>query len=419
MKTLAVLTAVMLALAPVAQASAGPLREVPASHWAYDAVAELTTMGLVEGYPVSAFRGDRAITRYEMAVVVARVLARLDAARVPAPPPPLATVHRLVTEFRVELQALGIRIGAVEGALAGLWARTAGPQRAGVIGTVYDFSLTGSLRGSITLGYADPLLQVGRSLGETTSSSLIAEGYNSGVLFHDAVGAKGGGRLSMPAAETSPTFYGGTLGEGGSADWQLASWTGGSPPLGISSGSAWGLDIGGRSAEGRRAFADWATLSNIPSLAATPPAGVPSVQISAIVDLARFGISTWSASLDLGYRSTGSRAIVGLSPVHHSAAFLDGQDYTWTTRGWLARLNLSFTPRTTGSILYERGSVIPTGQPYAEWALRMAHLMATNTTVSLNYYRTSCGIPGGTPCPGFAAAGEIDRLYRAELLYSW
>jgi hypothetical protein len=375
MKTLAVLTAVMLALAPVAQASAGPLREVPASHWAYDAVAELTTMGLVEGYPVSAFHGDRAITRYEMAVVVARVLARLDTARPPTPPSAFPTIQRLVVEFRPELRGLGIRAGTAEDDLKAMSSSAAGPRIAGV-------------------WRMDPW--------RITRDSVSLAPSRSERLSDDAMNAVGAGVSRRDLS-----------------DWVLLSGTVGLPPLAGFGGSGWGLDISRRPAEGRGAFADWATWSNIPSLAAPPLAGAAPVQVGGILDLARFGINTWSGNLDLGYRHPGSHAAGGLPPVHTYATIFPSQEQTRRLGGWLVRLTLSFTPRTTGSIYYERGRVIPTGQPYTEWALRMAHRMAPNTTVALNYYRTRCGVPGGTPCPGSASAGETERFYRAELLYSW
>ena len=55
-----------------------PFADVPKDHWAYDSVAELAAAGLVIGYPDGTFKGDRQFTRYEMAMVFARILGRLD-----------------------------------------------------------------------------------------------------------------------------------------------------------------------------------------------------------------------------------------------------------------------------------------------------------------------------------------------------
>ena len=72
MKPLAVSAAVLLFLTCLAPVSAAPLPEVPADHWTYDAITELSARGFIVGYPTGSFGGDRAITRYEMATIVAR-----------------------------------------------------------------------------------------------------------------------------------------------------------------------------------------------------------------------------------------------------------------------------------------------------------------------------------------------------------
>lgn len=80
-KGLALTLAVAMAWAVAAPAFAqgNPFRDVPLDHWAYDAIAELASAGLVEGYPDGTFGGERTFTRYEMAMVFARILARFEA----------------------------------------------------------------------------------------------------------------------------------------------------------------------------------------------------------------------------------------------------------------------------------------------------------------------------------------------------
>lgn len=73
----AAIMAFALIAAPVS-AQVTPFRDVPADHWAYDAVERLSEVNLVEGYPDGTFGGDRTFTRYEMAMVFARTLARLE-----------------------------------------------------------------------------------------------------------------------------------------------------------------------------------------------------------------------------------------------------------------------------------------------------------------------------------------------------
>ena len=132
MRKVALAIAASLVLAVVAPAFSQPFADVPTDHWAFDAIAELAAKGIVEGYPDGTFKGDRAMTRYEMAMVVARLLARIEAIKIPAPAPPvkvpppevsradITTLQRLINEFRAELAALGVRVTAVEEELAAL-----------------------------------------------------------------------------------------------------------------------------------------------------------------------------------------------------------------------------------------------------------------------------------------------------------
>jgi hypothetical protein len=53
-------------------------KDVPNDHWAYDAVNMLEVKGIVEGYPDNLFKGDNQITRYEMSMIVARLVAKLE-----------------------------------------------------------------------------------------------------------------------------------------------------------------------------------------------------------------------------------------------------------------------------------------------------------------------------------------------------
>ncbi len=66
-----------LLVVPARQAArATPFADVPASRWAYQYLQSLQADGLIEGYPDGEFKGDRPLTRYEMAAIVARVSRR-------------------------------------------------------------------------------------------------------------------------------------------------------------------------------------------------------------------------------------------------------------------------------------------------------------------------------------------------------
>lgn len=50
--------------------------DTPENHWAYDYVAVVAGNGILEGYPNGRFDGSRAMTRYEMAAVIYRLMTK-------------------------------------------------------------------------------------------------------------------------------------------------------------------------------------------------------------------------------------------------------------------------------------------------------------------------------------------------------
>lgn len=53
--------------------------DVPAGHWAAEAIAQLTELGIITGYPDGTFGGTRPLNRYEVAVIAVRILNYVDA----------------------------------------------------------------------------------------------------------------------------------------------------------------------------------------------------------------------------------------------------------------------------------------------------------------------------------------------------
>lgn len=95
--------AIAMALGITASAyAANPFSDVPQGHWAYASIMELVQAGVVEGYPGSTFGGDKLLTRYEMAQVVAKAMANG------------ANVDKLAAEFADELDTLGVRVAKLE-----------------------------------------------------------------------------------------------------------------------------------------------------------------------------------------------------------------------------------------------------------------------------------------------------------------
>ena len=77
-KRFALVLAIVLMASTLTPVFASPFADVPADHWAYDAIVELAAAGLIEGYPDGTYGGARMMTRYEAAMVFARALRRLE-----------------------------------------------------------------------------------------------------------------------------------------------------------------------------------------------------------------------------------------------------------------------------------------------------------------------------------------------------
>jgi hypothetical protein len=91
-------------------AAANPFSDVPADHWAYDAVSQLAQDGVIEGYGDTTFQGDKNITRYEMAQMVAKAMAKSTNVS----GTDKALIDKLAAEFSDELNNLGVRVANLE-----------------------------------------------------------------------------------------------------------------------------------------------------------------------------------------------------------------------------------------------------------------------------------------------------------------
>ena len=90
--------------------AANPFSDVTPDSWAYQAVSQLATAGIVNGYPDGTFKGQNDITRYEMAQMVAKAMANQDRANAEQQ----AMINRLADEFSNELNNLGVRVARLE-----------------------------------------------------------------------------------------------------------------------------------------------------------------------------------------------------------------------------------------------------------------------------------------------------------------
>ena len=87
-----------------------PFSDVESDSWAYEAVASLSDRNIIEGYPDGTFRGNKHITRYELAQITARLLAKKDSLTAEQQ----SIVDKLSREYANDLSNLGVRISELE-----------------------------------------------------------------------------------------------------------------------------------------------------------------------------------------------------------------------------------------------------------------------------------------------------------------
>ena len=110
MKKILAIAAAAALTAGVSAFAANPFSDVTPDDWAYQAVSDLSDQGVVEGYPDGTFKGERNVTRYEIAQIVARLMAKEDQLNAEQQ----ATLNKLAGEYADELDTLGVRVSNLE-----------------------------------------------------------------------------------------------------------------------------------------------------------------------------------------------------------------------------------------------------------------------------------------------------------------
>ncbi|HEY9724081.1 MAG TPA: S-layer homology domain-containing protein [Oscillatoriaceae cyanobacterium] len=113
----------------LAATSADEMRDLSPNHWAYKSIEQLMLRyGVMSGFPDDTFRGDKPVSRYELAAALLKVMERMDdlsahrapGAANPVSPGDVATVDKLKTEFKSELDTLSGRVTKNEDAIKAL-----------------------------------------------------------------------------------------------------------------------------------------------------------------------------------------------------------------------------------------------------------------------------------------------------------
>lgn len=105
----ALTTALVVGAVSTTFAAANPFSDVPTDHWAYDAVSTLAADGVIEGYGDTSFKGGEKVTRYEMAQMIAKAMAKTNVSGNDK-----ALLDKLAAEFADELNNLGVRVANLE-----------------------------------------------------------------------------------------------------------------------------------------------------------------------------------------------------------------------------------------------------------------------------------------------------------------
>lgn len=217
--------------------TAAPFADVPSDHWAYDAVAQLLAKGLVNGYPPdnpsalpsASYGGGRAASRYEMAVVTAGILSRLESLKGQVTGEDLELLRKLVNELRDELDSLGVRLKNAEEAMASMEKKLTEVERirwAGRFESVFTFTGLDNHFAPATMSLSqrgfDPTY-LGRNLRRGVNIYPLedgATGTSSGyleLLADLGEGFTGGGRVAAFDAV-------GTLGSPASSSFTSMAW---------------------------------------------------------------------------------------------------------------------------------------------------------------------------------------------------
>ena len=102
-------------IASAAASYAAAFNDIPASHWAYEAVNQMAEKGIIQGFPDGTFKGKQNVTRYQLAMITAKMLANVEQNGAGSmAKSDLQTLEKLTVEFADELALIGIKTTNLE-----------------------------------------------------------------------------------------------------------------------------------------------------------------------------------------------------------------------------------------------------------------------------------------------------------------
>ena len=159
--------------------AANPFVDVPSDSWAYNSVVELANSGIIQGVDGVHFQGERNITRYEAAEIVAKAMAHEDRANAEQ----RALINRLADEFSDELNNLGVRVSNLEDRVGNVKltgdARVRFRDQKGSLKNDKSWDFRGRLRANAKINdRADAVLGVSYSTDFANEKAASADGDN-------------------------------------------------------------------------------------------------------------------------------------------------------------------------------------------------------------------------------------------------
>jgi len=119
---LAVLLTLFLLLS-VSFAQTTKFKDVPSNHWAASAVKYLTDLGIIAGIRPDTFGGDLYATRYQVAVLLYKLIQALQAGKIALPTADVEELKDLVSQLQDELKLVGANVEDLMSALQDLDSR--------------------------------------------------------------------------------------------------------------------------------------------------------------------------------------------------------------------------------------------------------------------------------------------------------
>ncbi|MCB1033981.1 MAG: S-layer homology domain-containing protein, partial [Acidobacteria bacterium] len=114
-KTIAA-SALAFAMAGAVFAQRNPFTDVPRTHWAYSAIQRAVDAGVLEGYD-GKFHGEKLINRYQMAVIIKRILDNFGKAGGPSAAGmssgDVKNLEAMMIEFADELALLNVKVSTL------------------------------------------------------------------------------------------------------------------------------------------------------------------------------------------------------------------------------------------------------------------------------------------------------------------